>query len=297
MKNTHQSPWFSKYKTQIENEILLTIPRLGPPSQLRDACQYALTVGGKRCRPIITLITAEALNRAAPILPAALAVEFFHTASIVADDLPCMDDDDERRNHPSTHRKYGEAAALLVSYALISAGYDGLVKNTQMLKVASLAHSSLCDRICGVALENATYNTGLFGATGGQFMDIAPPDLSLLSILDIIHKKTVSLFEIAFVFGWAFGGGSLDRLEEVKKLASHYGTAFQIADDLDDALKDKTSGRAVNLANIVGFDAAIELFHKEVNGYNDTLNELNIATEPMLLMGATLREGLKLIDV
>lgn len=279
-----------KYKQKIEDEIKQTISSIGPASPLRDACQYALTIGGKRYRPIITLIVAEALNHQAPVLPSALAIEFFHTASLVADDLPCMDDDDERRSRPATHRKHGEAVALLVSYALIASGYEKLAKNAALLKSSNFIHSKHSDQICVAALENATYNTGLFGATGGQFMDIYPPNLDISTIREVIHKKTVSLFEVAFVFGWVYGGGALDKLDHVKKLASHYGMAFQIADDLDDEVQDTANGRKVNMATVAGRAAATQMFHEEIDAYKKMLKELQIVTVPLLHIAESLEE-------
>lgn len=282
-----------KYKKKIEDEIQQTIASIGPPTPLRDACQYALMIGGKRYRPIITLLIAEALNPQVSVLPSALAVEFFHTASLVADDLPCMDDDDERRSHPSTHRKHGEAVALLVSYALIASGYENLAKNATQLKSSAHHHSKDSHHICVTALENATFNTGLFGATGGQFIDIYPPNLSISTIREVIHKKTVSLFEVAFVFGWSYGGGGLDRLGEVKKLASHYGMAFQIADDLEDEAQDLANGRKVNMAAIAGREEASQMFHEEIDSYKKMLKELGIETIPLMHIAESLEERMK----
>lgn len=280
-------------RQKVEDELKQAISLLGPPSSLRDACEYALSSGGKRYRPIITFLVADALGALAPVAPAALAVEFFHTASLVADDLPCMDDDDERRNAPSTHRKHGEAVALLVSYGLIAAGYENLARNAALLKNAGLSHSPHSDRICVIALENATQNTGFSGATGGQFMDIFPPDLSLPTIRDVIHKKTVSLFEVAFVLGWAYGGGALDRLDQVKILASHYGMAFQIADDLGDVEQDVLNGRKVNMATAAGKERAIEVFHAEICAYKLMLKELRIETSYLVYLAQSLEEKIK----
>jgi geranylgeranyl diphosphate synthase type II len=285
-------PTFSldHYRLLIEAEINRTISFLGPSSPLRDACEYALTNGGKRYRPIIAFLVAEALGLNAPVMPAALGVEFFHTASLVADDLPCMDDDDLRRDLPATHRQHGEATALLVSYALIAAGYESLAKNTALLKAGGLPHSELGDQICVIALENATYNTGLWGATGGQFIDLFPPNLELETLRNVIHKKTVSLFEVAFVFGWAYGGGALELLPKVKQLASHYGMAFQIADDLDDIKQDASNGHSVNLAAVVGMEKAVKMFHEEIHSYALMLKELGVATPQLLFLAETLKE-------
>ena len=170
---------------------------------------------------------------------AAMGIEFFHTASLIADDLPCMDNDDERRNKPTTHRVYGESAALLATYALISAGYACLAKNAHAIKHSRHPFAHQSDHLCVLALENATYNTGLCGATGRTILRFNTPNLSLPLIEEVIQKKTVTLFEISFVLGWLFGGGELNQLDLVKKSAAHFGMAFQIADDLDDMEQDQ----------------------------------------------------------
>src|ERR1700722_633886 len=100
------------YQQQIEQKLQESIEQLGAKSKLRDACEYALLNGGKRFRPILVIMIANALGKKFDVTSAALAVEFFHTASLIADDLPCMDDDDERRSKPTLHKVYGEGTAL-----------------------------------------------------------------------------------------------------------------------------------------------------------------------------------------
>lgn len=271
-----------QYQRRVEEKIKYNIPHLGANSKLRDACEYALLNGGKRFRPVLVFMLAEALGHGADVTASALAVEYFHTASLVADDLPCMDDDDERRNNPSTHKKHGEATALLVSYALIAAGYGNIGTNARAVSEARHPFSTDSNLLGMLALENAAYNTGLIGATGGQFLDIFPPDLSLPTLREAIHKKTVSLFEVAFVFGWLFGGGSPDLLHAVKKAASHFGMAFQIADDLDDVEQDAENGRRLNMALVFGLEAAQKMFHEEIEGYLATLKELRLETKELI---------------
>lgn len=272
------------YKQRVEVEIRNNIEALGPKTILRDACEYALMNGGKRFRPALVFMIAEACGYSADVSKAALAVEFFHTASLIADDLPCMDNDDERRDKPSLHKAFGETTALLASYALIAAGYQGLAENAEWIKKAHLPFSDKSDRICVLALENATFNTGLFGATGGQFLDVFPPDLSLPQLRDVIHKKTVSLFEISFVLGWLYGGGEISKIDKVKKAASHFGMAFQIADDLDDCVEDAANERKVNVAVVCGKPAALKMFHEEKALFLETINDLGLQNSVIELL-------------
>jgi len=264
------------YKKTIEQLLQKSIESLGPQTHLRDACEYALRNGGKRFRPALVLMIAKALGLQVDVSEAALAIEFFHTASLIADDLPCMDDNDERRNKPTTHKVYGEPIALLSTYALIAAGYHCLVKSAAALKGSRhpLAHDT--DRLCVLALENAALNTGILGATGGQYLDIAPPNLELATLRDVIHKKTVTLFEISFVFGWIFGGGDLSKLPLVKKAAHHFGMAFQIADDIDDMAQDAAHDHPLNLANQCGKERATQMFHEEIKHFQLAQKELKL---------------------
>lgn len=278
------------YQKQTEEKIKQKLPRLGGDAKLLEVCQYALLNGGKRFRPSLVFMFADALGRGVDVSSAALAIEYFHTASLVADDLPCMDDDDRRRNKPSTHKVYGETVALLASYALIAGGYGEIAANVSMVKDARHPFSTDSNLLGILALENAAYNTGLKGATGGQFLDIFPPDLTLPTLREIIHKKTVSLFEIAFVFGWLFGGGNVDMLPSVKKAASHFGMAFQIADDLDDVEQDVKNGRKVNMAVVFGVEAARQMFHEEIAGYRSLLKELNLESKELLGLARWLEE-------
>jgi geranylgeranyl diphosphate synthase, type II len=250
--------------------------QLGPKCLLRDACEYALLNGGKRFRPALVLMIGKSLGYDADVFQAALGIEFFHTASLIADDLPCMDNDDERRNKPTLHRIYGESVALLATYALISAGYGCLAKNAQEIKLSRhpLAHQS--DLLCVLALENACYNTGVLGAAGGQLLDLDPPNLSLSMLREVIQKKTVTLFEISFVLGWIFGGGDLAQLDLVKKSAFHFGMAFQIADDLDDMSQDLAHNRCLNIANRYGEESAKKMFYEEIKEFEQTMIELKL---------------------
>lgn len=280
---------FGSYQTLIENKLHQSISHFGQKTVLRDACEYALLNGGKRFRPALVLMVAKAVGNQYDATHAALAIEFFHTASLIADDLPCMDNDDMRRNKPALHKVYGESTALLATYALIAAGYECLSLNAQAL---ANAHSQFKDRsatACMLALENASFNTGLHGATGGQFLDINPPDLTSATIQKIIEMKTGSLFETAFVLGWLYGGGDHNRLPEVKKAAQHFGLAFQIADDIGDMDQDARNGRFVNLATVCGLERARAFFEEEIQSYQSTIKELGIDSEELIYLSKNLK--------
>ncbi len=264
-------------KKQFEEFLKRNISKLGSKSALRDACEYALINGGKRIRPLIVLMTAEALGNHLDVFEATLSVEYFHTASLIADDLPCMDNDDFRREKPSAHKIFGEATALLASYALISAGYEKILSSVQVLSRQKEPYCQVANEACVIALDHATRCAGLSGATGGQYLDLYPEEASLESVRGVIYKKTVTLFEVSFIFGWLFGGGDIKSLPAVQDLANHFGMAFQVADDLNDIQKDKGKN-PLNSALFLGEEKARALFDLEIEQFCSKMKELELFT-------------------
>lgn len=246
-------------------------------SHLTQAIEHAVT-GGKRLRPLLVYLIAEAIGRNYEPAHAALATEFFHTASLVADDLPCMDDDQHRRGKPSVHVLFGQPVALLTTYALISEGYRFLSCN-----------SLISDEARILAIENVAQNTGILGATGGQFLDLFPPAATLETLQDIIYKKTVSLFEVAFVLGWIYGGGEITEIEKIKRAARHYGMAFQIVDDFEDMAQDSEYRRDVNFVLALGEKQACERLKEEIEAYSLSLQKLPIDLKRLLHLGEELK--------
>jgi geranylgeranyl diphosphate synthase type II len=266
---------FENYRARIDAALEKEIGQMGQPSRLLDACKYALLSGGKRLRPILVLMVAEALGNGLDAMPAALSVEFFHTASLIADDLPCMDDDDERRSRPSLHRVFEESVALLASYTFIAAGYEGIYKNHTRMK-ADPIFGDKADAAVIQALAISTRCAGIHGATNGQFLDLFPPDNSLETIEKIIHQKTVTLFQISFVLGWLFGGGDPALVSEVEMSAYHLGVAFQVADDLQDVGQDGSHEASINIASVLGIEKASELFEQALRAWQTSLVDLEI---------------------
>jgi geranylgeranyl diphosphate synthase, type II len=269
---------FFYHKDRIEKEIAKSILCFGEKTKLRDACEYALTNGGKRIRPLIVFLIAEALGQELPVHESALAVEFFHTASLIVDDLPSMDNDDERRDKPSLHKVYGESIAILASYSLMTAGFEKIYKNATLMKESGAPYSSMGDKAGMIALESATKCAGILGATGGQFLDLFPPHYSLEMVKEVIYKKTVTLFEVAFIFGWVFGGGDISLLDKVKKTSYHLGMAFQVADDIGDIAQDEKKQKEISMVRLLGKERSLVLFHEEMDQLKRSLQELDLET-------------------
>ncbi len=246
--------------------------------KLSKAISYALLSGGKRIRPLIVHYIAEALGLGLPVMDAALSVEFFHTASLIADDLPCMDNDVFRRGKKSLHEMFGETVALLASYALISEAFKKIEENGRKMALLHPNFSQKAFEAVTIALEQASFSAGIKGAVLGQYYDLFGIEEEKLNeelLEKILYLKTGTLFEGSFVLGWVFGGGDFNKLPEIKKLARHFGFAFQIRDDLKDIKNDKKK-EGLNFALYLGEDLARKRFEKEMDICFQLLEDLPI---------------------
>lgn len=241
--------------------------------KLQKAMRYSLLSGGKRVRPVITLIVADALANELPVLPSALAAEFSHTASLIADDLPCMDDERERRGKECLHTKFGEATAILASYALITAAFGKLEENGRAIGELGVIDFEQRTSL-GVAIASKV--SGHLGATLGQQLDLFEKPDSIESLEKLIYLKTVTLFEAAMCFGWIFGGGDLSRIDEVKAAAYDLGMAFQIRDDILDFDDDQERGCASNYAVLLGKQEAVVHFEEYIRSFSSKTSNLSI---------------------
>ncbi len=258
----------SVYKNQFESYLRNFIPNLCDKNFLRDACEYALLNGGKRVRPITVLIISQSLGVKKAPLDASLCVEFFHTSSLIADDLPCMDNDDYRRGNLSTHKVFGEAVAVLASYALLNQAFE-MIQKIMIRCTKEVGH---------ILLSCATKGAGLLGATGGQFLDLFPMGKDLLDICQVIEMKTITLFELSFLLGFLCGGGKISQVEKVKKAAYHFGMAFQIADDFRDKNEDGKFENSLNIVAHLGEEKSYALLEKEILCFEQTMRDLGIFT-------------------
>jgi geranylgeranyl diphosphate synthase type II len=181
--------------------------------RLQEPMRYAYEAGGERIRPVICLATAEAAGGAAEnALPAALAVELVHTFSLVHDDLPALDDDDERRGRPSAHIAFGEGIALLAGDALL----------TEAL------HQALAYPTPAVARELTAATLAMIG---GQYRDVTGDD----GDLDALHRlKTGALFSASV--GCALWAVDVPASAQGpwRAFGDELGLLFQIVDDVLD---------------------------------------------------------------
>ncbi len=185
-------------------------PELG---KLVESMSYVLQPGGKRIRPVLCLAVAEAAGGSVDAaLPAAAAIELVHTFSLVHDDLPALDDDDERRGRPSAHVAFGEGVAILAGDALL----------VEAFRLASSYASS------AVSAELADATLGMIG---GQYRDITGDDADI----EELHRlKTGRLFHASVRIGLEVAGVPRAEREPWQRFGDEVGLLFQAVDDLLD---------------------------------------------------------------
>lgn len=240
-------------------------------SDLAKAMGYSLLSEGKRLRPILCLLMAKALGKGFDVMPSALAIELFHTASLIADDLPCMDNDDYRRGRPSLHKRFSEAEALLASYALMTEGFGLIAKSGEHFTKQSGLISNGAERV-KIALKETSLISGPRGTVLGQYFDIEQLNASTeKEVKELHYLKTGTVFQGAFVLGYIFGGGDLNKLSLVEKLSRHLGVAFQIRDDFEDVEEG-----GPNFVSLFGEKKAMDVCRKEIEGFDQTLDMLSL---------------------
>ncbi len=196
-------------------------PANGTPRQLREAIAYCLLSGGKRFRPLLTLGGCEAVGGTPQrALPVACAVELIHAYSLVHDDLPAMDNADERRGQPSCHRKYNEATAILVGDALLTYAFERLA-------TAKIPNALAVIREIG-------YASGTSGLIGGQWLDLDASAKASGALEDIARRKTAALITASVVAGALAGNATPASITRLRRYGEALGLAFQLIDDLHD---------------------------------------------------------------
>ena len=225
---------------------LLTCEHQAPPA-LIEAMRYSLLAPGKRLRPALVFMAAQAAGGSdEQAIPAACAVEMIHTYSLIHDDLPAMDDDDLRRGMPTCHKKFGEATAILAGDALLTLAIQVLAEHYPAKTAAA----------CCLALAQGA---GAAGMVGGQVDDLAwesQDQPRTLAALEHIHEhKTGALFRACLTLGvcavQAESGTDRTLLDRLDIYGRSFGLVFQITDDLIDV-----EGNTADSGKRVGKDAA-----------------------------------------
>jgi len=211
------------------------------PTSIHQAMRHSVFAGGKRLRPILCIEAARVIQGCVPLGVEELgaALEMLHTYSLIHDDLPALDNDDLRRGHPTCHKVFGEATAILAGDGLQTYAYEVLAS----LKCPAEARVAI---IAEIAHASGTVD----GMIGGQVMDLeaehTPPDATTL---EYIHRaKTGALLTASVVSGGMYAGADGQQIHRLREFGSNIGLAFQIVDDVLDVTQTseqlgKTAGK------------------------------------------------------
>jgi geranylgeranyl diphosphate synthase, type II len=240
---------FLAQQREQTNAVLAEIASRLPDNHVGRAMHYALQGDGKRLRPALCVACYRALDGpdAGAIQRLAAALEIIHTYSLVHDDLPCMDNDDVRRGRQTTHRAFGNEAAVLAGAALIPLAFATAARALRDLRVPPATAARVHARLAGAA--------GAAGMVGGQLLDLeGDAQITGTEQLERIHSaKTGALIAAACAVGALVAGATRAQEAAIDLYARHLGLAFQIADDVLDetastAQLGKTAGKDRDVA-------------------------------------------------
>jgi geranylgeranyl diphosphate synthase type II len=228
---TPLADYLSDKRSLVESHLALFLRDIeGAPPSLMEAMRYSLVAPGKRLRPLLVILAAEACaGNDRDALTAACAVEMIHTYSLIHDDLPAMDDDDLRRGLPTCHKQFGEALAILAGDALLTFAFQILAEGYPPATAAACC-------------KELARGSGMAGMVGGQVEDLACEKRGgTLNDLENAHaRKTGSLFRACLRMGLIVaqgerpGGPDAKLMERLDAYGRCFGLAFQITDDVLD---------------------------------------------------------------
>ena len=190
------------------------------PCRLHEAMRDSMFAGGKRLRAGFAKATFDMFGgKGEKIWLATSALEMLHTFSLIHDDLPCVDNDDYRRGKLTSHKKFGEATAVMAGDALCIHAFEMMGKTGNAKAIELLAHL-----------------LGTYGMIGGEMTDIECEGKTVdLEIVDYIHyHKTAALIEASLLVGAMLAKASEKDMEIIRNYGRSIGLAFQIVDDILD---------------------------------------------------------------
>lgn len=268
----------------IDSNPLFDIP------QIKDCTRYVLA-DGKRLRSMIVLSICNCLNvmtgQNLNAIGGALAIEYIHNASLIIDDMPMMDNDILRRDKATAHIKWGLCTSQLTAYNLIIAAMRHLADNLDSLSRVPFLTYEQFRQISRFLYHEFTQRLSVDGLCGGQYLDLhvkenfnelSPKAEKQNNILDLIRRKTSSLFELSFILGWLFGGGILEETDAIRKIGRSFGILFQIIDDLADFKQDISKGNNNNICQYYDKSELHSLFMTNLESYRTGLLQLQLFT-------------------
>jgi geranylgeranyl diphosphate synthase, type II len=237
-------PWFAEERGAVDAALQRWLPPESDTDLVCRAMRYSVFAGGKRLRPLLALLTGEALGLTRDtVLPYACCIEMIHTYSLVHDDLPAMDNDDLRRGRATCHKVYGEATAMLAGSALL----------TRAFEILGLGYADLPAPRLAKLLGACARAGGIEGMVGGQSRDLDAEgrDISLDELEQVHLRKTGALISVSLTGVAHIAGIEGAPLDALGRYGDTLGVLFQIRDDLLDG-----EGTALELGKTPGKDAA-----------------------------------------
>jgi len=252
-----------KYSKTIDNEIEVSLSTIDPLT-LREASDHLIKAGGKKLRPVLVLLSSEAVGgRTQDALKTAASMELIHTFSLIHDDI--MDRDKMRRGKPSVHMLWGEPMAILAGDTLFSKAFETVLEtdteiDPERVVEALKTVADSCIKICE-----------------GQALDISfegKLDVKEDEYLTMIYKKTAALISAATRAGAILGGGTEEQVESLSEYGRLIGLAFQIQDDYLDVVSDEEDiGKPVG-SDIVEGKMTLMVVHTLANASKEDKKKL-----------------------
>lgn len=270
-------------QTEIEARLSQIVPGEQTwPIRLHSAQRHALLARGKRFRPLLCIFIAKGGQyEGAAALDVGCVTEMVHAASLILDDLPCMDDADLRRNQPSTHIAFDESTAILTATALLNRAF-GLISRLEELGADK--RIELVDML--------SYAVGSKGLIAGQMADLANTDAraTIAEIERLNTLKTGALFDFAVESAAVIADMSGTQRAALKDFSHHLGLAFQLMDDVKDTVMsegeaEKSVGRDVGKATLIaiaGSSAAMERLQGYIESAKLALARANLSNNATL---------------
>jgi geranylgeranyl diphosphate synthase type II len=203
----------------------------GGAERLNEALRYAAFSGGKRLRPMLTLISTQLVDGdVSQAMPAACAIEFLHTSSLILDDLPAMDDADLRRGRPAVHLVFGESAALLAALALLNQAYALLARAASQSGAPARVEKLITEAVSCIGAD---------GMIGGQAVDLERQVVGAGTMaLASRNLKTTALMRLMMTAGAIGCGADEADVAVLARFGERLGWAYQVCDDLLDELSE-----------------------------------------------------------
>jgi geranylgeranyl diphosphate synthase, type II len=235
------APFFEEDRIAVDAQLERLLPAESvQPSSIHQAMRYSVFAGGKRIRPILCLEAARMFggDEQHALYPGC-AIEFIHTYSLIHDDLPALDNDDLRRGKPTSHKKFGEAIAILAGDGLLTLAFETIA-----------AAPVAAERRVAMAKEIASAAGTVNGMVSGQVADVESEGKHIEpQMLEYIHRsKTAALIRASVASGALCAGAGADDVARVRRFGETIGWAFQVTDDILDveessAALGKTAGK------------------------------------------------------